>query len=132
MTENNNKEDSGFNIKEFSDRLKTALEEKNMEQKKLAQKIGVTTATMNNYVWGVSRPSLTVVYSIAKELGVSVDYLLGLSDYLELENKDAEEAKILARDMRDIPESERKVIKEMVETLKRKHHKRTIIFKKPW
>jgi len=121
----------GFDLKLFSNRLRSRLEEKGMEQKKLAQKINVATASMNNYVWGTSRPSLPIVCAIAKNLDMSVDYLIGLTDYPEIDkDKDKEQVKILLRDIQNIPEGDREIIKDLIESLKRKHHKRTIVLKR--
>ncbi|MDE7395704.1 MAG: helix-turn-helix transcriptional regulator [Clostridiales bacterium] len=64
----------------FKDRLKEALEENNLTQVTLAQKIFMSQAVVNNYCTGKREPSLDVLISICKVLNVSADFLLGLTD----------------------------------------------------
>ena len=52
------------------------LEDKNIQQKDLAAKAGVSPAMMTYIVNGLKTPSVKVLAVIAKELGVIVDDLL--------------------------------------------------------
>ena len=65
----------------FKDRLTEALKENNMSQKALAKRIFMSQAIVNNYCTGKREPSLDVLIAICKELNVTSDYLLGLTDY---------------------------------------------------
>lgn len=65
----------------YSIRLNELLEEKNMTQKELAQKSNVTEATISNYIKAKQLPKLGVVEKIADVLDVSVDYLLGRTNF---------------------------------------------------
>ncbi len=65
----------------FKDRLTEALKENNMSQKALAKKIFMSQTIINNYCTGKREPSLDVLIAICKELNVTSDYLLGLTDY---------------------------------------------------
>lgn len=65
----------------FSQRLKDAMERKGISQKILAERAETTEATVSRYLSGARRPeSLEVVAKAAKALGVSADYLLGLTN----------------------------------------------------
>ena len=64
----------------FKDRLNEALKENNLSQNALAQKISMSQGVVNNYCTGKREPSLDVLISICKELNVSADFLLGLTD----------------------------------------------------
>ena len=64
----------------FKERLNEALNENNLSQNALAQKISMSQGVVNNYCTGKREPSLEVLVSICKELNVSADYLLGLTD----------------------------------------------------
>lgn len=68
-------------MNKFKERLNETLKEKNLSQNALAQKIFMSQGVVNNYCTGKREPSLDVLISICKELGVSADYLLGLSDF---------------------------------------------------
>lgn len=65
---------------EFSERLDSALSFSGRTQKELAEEIGVTPQMISQYVNGKSHPSFSLLTSMARKLGVSTDYLLGLSD----------------------------------------------------
>lgn len=69
-----------FNIEKFSYRLTVLLDENNMTQTQLAKKIGTSNVTICRYLTCERIPRLDVVTKIASEFGVSLDYLLGLSD----------------------------------------------------
>ena len=62
------------------DILKILLEEKNISQKDLAKKIGVTEATISKYINNLQMPRLDLVDRIADTLNVTTDYLLGRTD----------------------------------------------------
>lgn len=69
-----------FDIEKFSYRLTVLLDENNMTQTQLAQKIGTSNVTICRYLTCERIPRLDVVTKIASEFNVSLDYLLGLSD----------------------------------------------------
>ncbi|MDE6441571.1 MAG: helix-turn-helix domain-containing protein [Clostridia bacterium] len=62
-------------------RLKELREEKNYTQKQLAEMLGINSVTYLHYEKEQREPPLALLADIAKFYGVSVDYLLGLSDY---------------------------------------------------
>ena len=62
-------------------RLKELREEKGYTQKQLAEKLGINSVTYLHYEKEQREPPLSLLADIAKFYGVSVDYLLGLSDY---------------------------------------------------
>lgn len=63
----------------FSDKLKEALSLNNMTQKELAEKTGLTVASISRYITGIRVPSASVIRDVAVVLNVTTDYLLGLS-----------------------------------------------------
>lgn len=63
----------------FITRLGQVIKEKGLTQRELASKVGVTEVSMSRYIKGERVPSGPIVVNIAKELGVSVDYLVGTS-----------------------------------------------------
>ena len=62
-------------------RLKELREEKGYTQKQLADNLGINSVTYLHYEKEQREPPLPLLADIAKFYGVSVDYLLGLSDY---------------------------------------------------
>jgi transcriptional regulator with XRE-family HTH domain len=66
----------------FSDRLKVAMDIRDYSSQKLAKCIFTSTTTVSMYRCGRRMPSPDVLCLIAKELDVSTDFLLGLSELI--------------------------------------------------
>lgn len=64
----------------FATRLRNALDASNLTQKKLAESVGVSPQMISLYCSGYNAPQLPVLAAIAKELNVTIDYLLGLAE----------------------------------------------------
>ena len=62
-------------------RLRELREEKGFTQKELAKELNIHSVTYLHYEKEQREPPLTLLATIAKFYDVSVDYLLGLSDY---------------------------------------------------
>ncbi len=61
--------------------LRALRNERNLSQRKLAQRVGVRGSTIALYESGERYPSIPMLIRLAKELGVTVDYLLGVDDH---------------------------------------------------
>lgn len=70
-----------FDTKAFAERLKKARGQKQLSQAELAKAVGVSAATISSYETsnGTKIPSLDKAAAIAEHLGVSLDYLSGVS-----------------------------------------------------
>lgn len=66
-------------INGFGERLKAAMKEKNMTAADCAKQTKISTATVGSYVTRGSEPSAGKLAKLASCLGVSTDWLLGLS-----------------------------------------------------
>lgn len=64
----------------FGERLQEQRGLKKWSQVQLAERIGISASQVANYELGRRFPSLQVVIDAARVLGVTTDYLLGLSD----------------------------------------------------
>lgn len=62
-------------------RLKELREEKGLTQKQLAEKLGINSVTYLHYEKEQREPPLAMLADISRFYGVSVDYLLGLTDF---------------------------------------------------
>lgn len=69
----------------FNDRLNKMLLKKNVSQTELAHSISKTKQMVQRYASGKYLPPLDTATAIAKALGVSLDYLTGLSDKEEID-----------------------------------------------
>lgn len=64
--------------KEFGLRISTALKNRRMTQKELAERIGVTEAVISRYISGEREPKPDVLANIATALHTTSDYLLDI------------------------------------------------------
>lgn len=61
----------------FKTRLGEILAEQNLKQADLCRMTGISTSLMSNYITGKASPSLDNAETIAKALGITLDYLVG-------------------------------------------------------
>lgn len=65
----------------FAKRLKELRQENNYTQSNVAEKLGIRQQSYARYESGAGEPNLETLVAIAKLFNVSVDYLLGVSEY---------------------------------------------------
>ena len=68
----------------FGDKLKALRSGKGWSQRQLAEKVDLVDATISGYESGAKYPSVEVLIKLCSLFNVSSDYLLGLSDSMEL------------------------------------------------
>ena len=73
-------------------RVKALMKEQGMTQRELARRSGLTEASVCKYLSGARTPQAETVVLLAKALGTTSDYLLGIkrdeeSIYLDLEKQ---------------------------------------------
>ena len=67
-------------INSFGTKVLELLDKKNMTQKKLAETINITEATLSRYINGDRKPKSEVVANIATALHTTTDFLLGVEE----------------------------------------------------
>lgn len=76
----------------FGQRLKHLMDEKEITQKEVSENLNIAISTFNGYANDYREPDFSTLTSIGKYFGVSVDYLLGITDerlsYPAIENSD--------------------------------------------
>lgn len=68
---------------EFSERLKTLRKQAQLIQVDIAEKLGISQPAYASWERGIKKPTQENLVKIAQILNVSVDYLVGNSDYTE-------------------------------------------------
>lgn len=68
----------------FGDKLKAIRKAKKMTQADFARELKVSSSVIAAYEQGKNFPSVSVLIEICKILGVSSDYLLGISDEISI------------------------------------------------
>ena len=71
----------------FATRIKGLRLSLKATQNAFAEKIGTTQAALSAYEQGDRMPSVEILTSISAAFDVSVDWLLGLSDIKNIDNK---------------------------------------------
>jgi len=69
-------------VNKFSERLREALRDNSVSQSELARRVNVSLDVINNYCTGRRAPSFDTLIKIAIELGESIDYLVGLEEFI--------------------------------------------------
>lgn len=64
----------------FAERLGILLRARGMTQRELAKEAGIQESVLCKYVKGKMKPGMEAIIKLAKTLGVSSDYLLGLTN----------------------------------------------------
>lgn len=67
----------GRKMNEFKERLKEAMELRDIKAIELADKVGIARGTISRYLSGVMAPKSKRVYGIAKALNVNPAWLIG-------------------------------------------------------
>jgi transcriptional regulator with XRE-family HTH domain len=80
MNDHEGKRAKKYNFKEFGSRLSEIMFRRDMTNKELARLMHVSESTISGYRTGRRSPSVNDLPVLAKLLGVSTDYLLGLTD----------------------------------------------------
>ena len=65
----------------FCERLKELRQERGIGQVELATRIGVSKGIISMWEHGLREPAFSNLVSLARFFGVSIDYLVGLSEY---------------------------------------------------
>jgi len=77
-------------------RIQKLLELRNMTQRELAKKIGITEVSIGRYIKDTREPKATVLADIALALDSTTDYLTGISDNPENEDNNEYEIQTIA------------------------------------
>lgn len=103
----------------FGERFKQVLEQREISQKSFAKKLNVSESAISDYVNDRRTPNLLLVRDFARELGVSVDYLLDYQPNSENVSISLKEAAFLKK-LRALPKEKQALVVSLVETLSEK------------
>lgn len=68
-------------MSEFPERLRKLREKKRLKRYVLSERCGLNSDAIRRYELGTAKPTMDALKNIADEFGVSVDYLMGRTDY---------------------------------------------------
>lgn len=75
----------------MKNRIKDLREDANMRQIDLANSVGIDQRTISNYETGKTYPDSFALIKLADFFGVSIDYLVGRTDYNAFSSKEQNE-----------------------------------------
>lgn len=70
-----------YNSKIVGERIKELRTEKGIGQNKLAEDLDLSNASISFWENGLQEPSASALFKLAQYFNVSLDFLLGLTDY---------------------------------------------------
>jgi len=70
----------GFNIEQFSKKIRTLRLDNEMTTEEFAKAVGTDNGTISRWENGLRIPSVFAIHNIAKAFNISSDSLLGLDD----------------------------------------------------
>lgn len=109
---------------EFKTVLKALRKEKKMVQRDLSHCLGYNYTAVSNYESGRNQPSIEDLITLAKTLGVSVDYLVGNSAYRQTAEELLDEGKMdLLRQVLNLDQEEQEFVEDFIGFLMSKREK---------
>lgn len=95
-------------------RIEVLLKKRGMNQKGLAELIGVTEATISRYVTGERLPKSAILANMATALHTTSDYLLGKEPDGNLENDFPQIQRLIARNASRMTNKQKKELMDLL------------------
>lgn len=87
----------------WNKRIKDLREDHDMTQDELANKLGISKRTLLRYESGESEPSISVLISLSLLFDVSIDYIVGSKDTIEIDTISLKEKiELVIKELNDI------------------------------
>lgn len=103
------------------DRIKKKMDELKINQSQLAKNAGITPAALSQILSKDRTPSSEVLVKLSRALQVSVDYLVGQAEDVNLDDLlQNNKVQVFFRDFSTLSETDKKTIEIMIEALKKK------------
>ncbi len=107
----------------FGKQFKKIMLEKDINQRELADRLGITKAMITNWISGVRNPSLDSIKKISSVLDIDYNYFIENSDYNNKKSKlDKKDFKILQLENKILKlEKENIELKNKIKVLEKEH-----------
>ena len=96
--------------KTFAERLADLLKQQGVSQKELAERVGVTEATMSRYMHSERIPKSEIIANIATALHTTSDYLLGTEKDGDIETDYPRIVRLIARNASSMTKEQKSAI----------------------
>lgn len=94
----------------YGSRMKEWISDHDIKQKALAKEFHVTESMMSHYMTGRNEVTVDLLVKFAKKYGLSVDYLVGLTDTPQRPMDLSPSEQALVRDFRTLSRNQRELI----------------------
>lgn len=106
----------------FGEKFRALIEEKNITQKELANKLNIAPSTVSSYAQNTREPDFETLKIIADYFNVSIDYLLG---YKMTDSKTSTQEDDLLRVFRQLTPEQREICFEQCKVFVKINRKKT-------
>lgn len=110
----------GVNI---SERIHNIIDDRDMKQRTLADKLDIPYSTLSGYMTGSNRFPLDIIVKIAQELNVTSDYLLSLVDEPERPLKLSQSEQRMIAAYRTLSRDQRELIAQNIRFMQEQNQK---------
>jgi len=104
----------------LSKRLALLRAENKISMYRLAQELNISRSTLSHIDTGRLKPSVELLYKLARFFNTSIDYLLGLTDFrspiIPIEKIWPEGAELIRRAALDLPDKDKKLLAGIIAT----------------
>ena len=107
----------------ISERIHNIIDDRDMKQRTLADKLDIPYSTLSGYMTGSNRFPLDVIVKIAQELNVTADYLLGLADDPERPVKLSQSEQRMIAAYRTLSRDQRELIAQNIRFMQEQNQK---------
>lgn len=107
----------------ISERIHNIIDDRDMKQRTLADKLDIPYSTLSGYMTGSNRFPLDIIVKIAQELNVTTDYLLGLVDEPERPLKLSQSEQRMVTAYRTLSRDQRELIAQNIRFMQEQNQK---------
>ena len=105
-------------------RVQNMIDDRDMTQVALAEKIGIRQNTLNGYIKGKHRFPQEIIAPIARTLGVSTDYIFGLTDIPDPPMRLTKTEQAMIQVLRSLYEDQQEAVHNQVQFFQKQNQRR--------
>lgn len=108
---------------EIGARIQNMIDDRDTTQTALAKQIGVAQTTINGYIKGHHKFPPETLASIARELNISTDYILGLTDIPDLPMRLSKTEQAMIQTLRSLYRDQQEAIHNQVQFFQKQNQR---------
>lgn len=104
-------------------RVQNMIEDRDMTQVALAEKIGVHQNTLNGYLKGKHRFPQEIIAPIAKALNISTDYIFGLTDIPDPPMRISKSEQLMIQTLRSLYRDQQEAVHNQIQFFQKQNQR---------